>query len=447
MSKYEKEIKRELIRYACEYLLSGKVGEEISGSFFPEGIEEKYTDLTKLLNVHFIIHEDVVNFVEHLTERIRRIRTETKTLEYPSRGLIKGRINWAQTLKERYSTHIRDKSFFICSNPQINYNLPENLLLKKILVIIYQILCDYEEVFLDENYAWVKETWGKGGEESEDRILKLKEVIEKNVHINRIDIEKIIISERIITAAENSRHLLYKEAATLYRFYEGAVITKNPMIVKDLLSKTLVIPEKSDQIYQVYVFFKTLAVLDDLCEDKLKLSMLARGRKASAEYVDDEENLIFQIFYDTTKGSDFEFKSDDKIWKTSKTVLHEHYGSRITDAYTGRPDIIIKDIVDSSRSIIFEVKDTSDPGYTGTGVRECVQYLKRMREGGNPLLQDFGSGFNGVVVIKEHPSSLEELDRLSSSPKVKIFDYQDLIRGDYKAFLKKALGKTIVLEK
>lgn len=443
MTGYEEEIKKELIRYTCDYLLSGKiVDQKISASMLPEGIEKTHVDLDTLLKLHYILHPKVINFVIQLPERIRRIRTETKTREYPSKGLVRGRINWGQTLKERHSRCINDTSFFICSNPQINYNLPENLLLKKTLTIIYETLTEYEETFLNENYSWIKDTWGKSEGNSEDLILSLKELIEKNIHINRIKADKIQVSEKMMAITENSRNELYKDAAELYHLYFDVIILKNHGKVAELLSETLIIPEKQDKLYQVYVFFKTLEIIDGYKRDKLRLKIIGKERKTTAEYIDLEQNTKIQIFYDTTKGSKFKFKSEDFTWKTSKDVLNKHYGSRVTEEYTDRPDIIIKDLEKPSNSIIVEVKHTDKPGYVGTGVRECVQYLKRCKDEREDTLvfDNFGSGYNGVVVIKKHPTELNnDLDRLSDSPKIKIFDYSDLKQGEYKNFLKKAL--------
>ena len=442
MDDYANEIKGELAGYACEYLLTGKiVDDNVSRSFFPEGIEETHPELTSLLEIHYLIHEDVIDFIEKLPERIRRIRTETKIRDLPSKSFVKGRINWGQTLKERQSNHLRDHSFFVCSNPHINYNLPENILLKNILCIIYKIILRYEETILDDSYGWVRETWGRGNVDSEDKILSLKEIIEKNVYIQRINSE-IEVTERTINTAENSRNSLYQDAAKLYRVYNDTVISKDPNATHKLLSKTMIIPEDSDQIYQVYVFFKTLKALEGIVDRSLRLNTIKRERKASAEFINEDGENLLEVYYDTTRGSDYEFKPlDSALWEKSQETMNWHYGSDIISPYTGRPDIIIKKSSEPSKSIIIEIKYTQKLDYVKSGVQECLEYIQRCQDTEKgTIFSDFGSGLNGAVIIKKHPLKLQNgLSGLDERPKIKIFDYEDLKDSGYKKFLKKGL--------
>ena len=47
--------------------------------------------------------------------------------------MVKGRIDWGLTIKERYSRGFNDPTLFICKPASKMYDLPENQLLKFIL--------------------------------------------------------------------------------------------------------------------------------------------------------------------------------------------------------------------------------------------------------------------------------------------------------------------------
>jgi hypothetical protein len=127
--------------------------QELATSIKPEALDQRFEDYELLLDLHFILKPDVVEFVEQLSQRLRNVRTETKTVARTQRGGIDGHINWGSTVKARYSTNPNDRSLFVTENRSEGYDIPENIVLKRLLSIIYTTLRDADE-YLKGNYDW-----------------------------------------------------------------------------------------------------------------------------------------------------------------------------------------------------------------------------------------------------------------------------------------------------
>jgi len=84
-------------------------------------------------------------------------------------------------MKKRYSQNPADTSLFVCDNRSEDYDTPENLVLKRLISIIYETI-DQAEEYIKQEYGWAQDTW-RGEEELID---ELKQIVERNVHVRRI---------------------------------------------------------------------------------------------------------------------------------------------------------------------------------------------------------------------------------------------------------------------
>jgi hypothetical protein len=97
----------------------------------------------------------------------------------------------------------------------------------------------------------------------------------------------------------------------------------------------------------------------------------------------------------------------------TETIHREAY--RTANAYfddsefttaTGRPDVIVLEIDRAERTeyLITEVKHSTRPETIRSGIKETLEYLAFLRNGGD-LVHDgdemFGSGWNGVLVTQD----------------------------------------------
>jgi hypothetical protein len=107
-------------------------------SYYSGGIEplmNAVTNLTKLNKrdldylaiMHFLLSDEVKAFVSLIP--FRDIPHSTKQKTIINRGMVKGKIDWNLTLKQRLSEG-NSQHLFICKPPSRIHDLPENQLLK-----------------------------------------------------------------------------------------------------------------------------------------------------------------------------------------------------------------------------------------------------------------------------------------------------------------------------
>lgn len=129
------------------YLRRGVRFEQVIGSAHPE---LDIDDIETLLRIHFVLTDatnddddqsvGVLNFMRTLEERIRRMKTTTTPESVQRRGEVRGHIDWQQTVKARSRTGRLNEPIFVSSQPEEHYNIDENLILKRLLSTIREIV-------------------------------------------------------------------------------------------------------------------------------------------------------------------------------------------------------------------------------------------------------------------------------------------------------------------
>lgn len=101
----------------ASYVMHGEFQEEqLAADLKHDGLDERFEDYELLMDLHFILKPEVVEFVQRLPDRIRGIKTQTKNVSQTRRGTVEGRINWSSTIKKRYSGNPDDNSLFVTDN-------------------------------------------------------------------------------------------------------------------------------------------------------------------------------------------------------------------------------------------------------------------------------------------------------------------------------------------
>lgn len=102
--------------------------------------------------------------------------------------------------------------FFVSSDSYTDYDIPENLVLKKLLWVIYETVT---EDLVEIDYPWRTERW------TADRAKEFKRIYTRNVHLTRIrNGEQIELTPRDLTAARTARYELYNDAYDRYNQYQ-----------------------------------------------------------------------------------------------------------------------------------------------------------------------------------------------------------------------------------
>ncbi len=399
------------------YVMRGTFPErEFARSIKPGQLDERFEEYELLLDLHFILQDDVVDFVRGLPEHLRSIRTETRTISRTRRGTVDGRINWGATVKKRYAEHPRDSSLFVCDNRSENYDIPENLVLKKLISIVHRTVREAAE-YLVEDYDWVNETW-RG---NEDLIDELQRIVERNVHVRRIrEPDAYEPTERMLTTAADSRQQVYREAAKLVRS-RNRLFDGDEREIRRLLEETAIAPDNENVLFELFVLFRFVKTLEKLRETQPKFQTIATDRQEIARFEGEKELVLYHdnsavdrdLSFVAVPDDDQDHHSrSDKVQLVAQEVAGNYFDKDYQN-HTGRPDVIVLEIVSKGDTpneyLITEVKNSTNEDTIRRGIKETLEYLAFLRVNKNYVFgtndhsdeEYFGSGWNGLLVIQD----------------------------------------------
>ncbi len=395
-------------------------------------------NLNKLLRIHFILTRSngkdkigVIDFVEQLPSRLRRIKTTIKKETEILDGEVRGRISWKDTISERFKRNPKDKTIFVCEKKEKNYNIAENLVLKQLLQTIHTIIYNDLNIAFENQYKWLKE-W------IDER--ELKEILYKlfftNVYLRRIDLAKISLTDRMINRAKKSRNVLYRDAASLLERYNKLMSYElDPSEAKELLKNTFIEPDKEDVLFELYWTIKIIKQFEDPI-----YHLIEPGSNLVARWEQDEYE--YKIYHDSIGSFEFKEKMDEieAILKDKDNFLGRELkvlekieqlsGSRIDSLWGGRPDILLEkyDKNDNLISIfIGEVKYTQNKDYAIKGLREILEYMALIKQKGK-YVEAYSHLFEGLGKVKGW-LFLDRIDNFKIH-KIKDFPLQIVMFGD-----------------
>lgn len=399
------------------YVMHGTFPEsELARSIKPEGLDDRFEEYELLLDLHFVLQSEVVEFVRTLPEQLRNLRTETATVSRTRRGTVDGHINWGATIKRRHSQNPIDDSLFVCDNRSIDYDIPENVVLKHLLSIVYTTLQEAEE-YLRGDYEWVRETW-KGNEALIDEIGR---IVERNVHVRRIREPDIYEpTERMLTTAENARQEIYRDAARLVR-RRNRLFAGDEAAIRALLDETAITPDDNETLFELFVLFRFVATLESMQSGQVTFETIASDRQEVARIDGDREIVLYHdnsardrelsFLADVPDEDDVVLSRTEKVQAIAKDVADSYFTDRSFEDHTGRPDVIVLEIIDEEAStyeyLIAEVKYSRNVATIRQGIKETAEYLAFLRVNEEFVFGDrsdgdyFGSGWNGLLVVQD----------------------------------------------
>lgn len=347
-------------------------------------------DFARLKRIHYCLSDPVVDFVEKLPERVRSIKTANQRERVQTRGEIRGSIDWNQTTKLRHTDSYGDRTIFACESPYVEYDLPENLVLKRLLWVIHRT-ADRELSSFD--YGWRREQW------SDEQIRGFDRLYARNVHINRIeDGAEIEPTTRDLNAARTSREPLYTEAYDLYDTYRQLQSSQyDDPSVQSLLRETLVVPERVPRLFELFCVFKLIRLLSELYP-RLSLQVIEPGSSAIARleneshrievYHDQQGNLRFHEALEGIEAETPFFKRYQDVLETHvdlmRAFLNRGAGKTL---YSGRPDIVVEvykkgaDTELPTSVLLGEIKYTESEQTFASGLKELLEYTRFARIG------------------------------------------------------------------
>ena len=375
-----------------------KQGEKFNFSSFSQDIDPNLNinDIQRLLRIHFVLTKKdddykmgVIDFVTCLHERLQRIKTTLKANPTLFDGEIRGNVDWGKTFSTRNNRDPRNHSLFVCTQIERDYDIPENLVLKRLLQIIHEIITnDLRNAFQNE-YDWIYD-W------IDDK--KLKEILKssylRNVYLKRIGHKKIIINEHMINRAKNSRFKIYREAAELLVRYNKLLnYDFDDSEAKSLLKNTFIKPNKKETLFELYWIIEIINQFENV-----KLEILEKGRSCVARWK--SNGYYFEIFHNSSAAFSFNPKVFDPAQYLENGTYFNREFKQIKkyEELTGknyfgnlRPDIVLtRKNTQGILDLVFigEVKDTTSREYAYQGLKELLTYIALIQKNSDYIDDD-----------------------------------------------------------
>lgn len=370
-------------------------------------------DIETLLRIHFVLTDadgyrskvGVLDFMRQLEDRIRQMKTTTSPESFQHRGEIRGQIDWQGTVKTRARAGRLDEPIFVCTQPEEHYNIDENLVLKRLLSVIHEIVTD-DLAYALENpagydwlNAWVNPDANDSGHEAESAARMLDRIYEQNIYLQRINVADTDVTDRTIESVKRSRSRFYQDAAILLDRYRQLMSHElDSSEARDVLNHTLIAPANTDTLFELYWVFRILDAYDDV-----EYRVLTDSRDSPSTIATWEQNgSRFVLSHDATgEGLSFnESIGDEEIepggylyrmnevlsrWQTISEDLLDRGGS--DSLWGGRPDIVLERFQKTESGeeeleqvFLGEVKYTQNSDYVATGLRELLEYMAFAKE-------------------------------------------------------------------
>lgn len=368
-------------------------------------------NIEKLLRIHFVLTTTnkesneigVIDFIEKLPEQLRRIKTTTKQETEIFDGEVKGRINWKDTIKERYKQYPQNKTQFVCNTQEKNYEIAENQVLKSLLQTIHNIIHNDLNIAFEKKYKWLKQ-WV----EEKELKMTLNQLYFRNVYLKRIGISNTKVTERMINRASKSRIQLYRDAAFLLSHYRRLMNYEfEPTEAKELLKNTFIEPEKSEVLFELYWIIKIVKQFNNPT-----FQLIEPNSNVVAKW--NAEGYNYKIYHDSN-GS-FQFKenleelnkklkdNNNYIGRELKVFkkLQEMTKSNSKNIWCGRPDILLEKYDQDNNLIsifIGEIKYTNNGDYAIKGLKELLEYIALIKNKGT-YIENYENLFEKLKTIR-----------------------------------------------
>jgi hypothetical protein len=365
-------------------------------------------NLDRLKRIHFCLSDEVVDFVTELQGRLRRVKTANQREREVTRGEVRGGIDWPATTRLRYADQSGDRTKFACKTPYTEYNIDENLVLKKLLWTIHSTV---SEDIAAIDYDWRTDAWPA------DRIAMLDRVYARNVHLNRIrDGADIQVTRRMLNTARRSRQTLYTKAFELYdryrRLLSGAYDDPD---ISDLLTDTLVVPERLPRLFELFCVFR---LLRGLRSEALRLQPIEPGAKQLAVLEDDQHitdvyhdrsgSLSFHVPMSELDGVDADYAERVKNAQRRHQQLTKAFLGNDTELslFHGRPDLVIEvyDTPDKelpAAVVLGEIKYSDSQQTFTRGLEELLKYIEFAQKEGYSYLSAHNVDVNGLLMTDD----------------------------------------------
>lgn len=365
-------------------------------------------DIETLLRIHFVLTDaedddravGVLDFMRRLEDRIRRMKTTTSPRSIEYRGEIRGQIDWQETVKTRSRAGRLDEPVFVCTQSEEHYNIDENIVLKRLLTVIHDIVTEDLGYALEnpDGYEWlgpwVDPQSSAAGRDPESAAELLERIYEQNIYLQRIDVDETAITDRMIESVKRSRSVFYQDAAVLLDRYRRLMDQElDSEDAREILNHTVIAPENANVLFELYWVFRLLESFDAvqyrvLTDRRTDPSTIATWEQNGARFVMSHDATGKQLTFNESID-DEEVDPDGYLYRLNEVLarwdsLSEELLGRggSNSLWGGRPDIVVERFEEDETGnreldqvFLGEVKYTQNPDYVATGLRELLEYM------------------------------------------------------------------------
>lgn len=379
----KEEMLREVSSYLHTYMKAGRVNVDS----FSKKIHQSIHEFEKLFIIRFLAREETKAFIRRLPFLIRSFKTTTTTHKQEVTAEIRGAIDWEGTSRLRAERNFKDKLSFITDESLRSYETQENIVLKHLLVKLYDYLYvnDYVLQFLERDYL----------NEWKDLRQNIAATLKNNVYLQRVP--TVDVNDRMIQNTKKHRMPLYREAAQLiasYRTFMSGQFSENEF--QQLLSETFIEPHEEDVLFELYWVIQLIKSQTD--EGTLHLmdgrsNLVARWEK---------DEYSFSIYHDSDgppelnwsvhanellEGNNPYTERLHMIHRETVRLSDELFNSSKSNFFwSGRPDILLVKRDKQTESIVSvvigEVKNSSNIATIRNGLEELITYKHLLKNQG-----------------------------------------------------------------
>ena len=309
-------------------------------------------NLSQLKYVHLLKYYENENLIQNIEKvlfyLLKSIKHEVKIIN----GRIEGNIDWGFTYKERLKRGNVDLSLFVSKPRKTVYNNMPNILYKYILEHLLTLIDEYGVYGFQKEYI--------------DNLRKTIKSILNHHRLKNIIVPKKIDSS-FLNSIKNHKNPHYRKFYQFAKIYYKLYIINDKNELFKVIKSQLLVPKKDDKVYEYYVLFELLTVLEKKRIEKSgtkSLKLLKAGEDTYFKY--DLNNFKINVHYQHTPNR---FKEVSNY----KRLLKE-YGYNYTASI---PDIVIEIEKDNKYiGAIIEVKYSDSRAYLGEGIQDAQSYLE-----------------------------------------------------------------------
>lgn len=373
--------------------------------------------LDDLLDIHFLLSGEtlpleqtdrpvglevgVEDFLTLLPGRLRRLQTTTQRETRTFNGEIRGRIDWQQTIHDRYRTGNVDAPVFACQLAEETVATPENIVLWELLQRIDDAYDEASSLVPEEGAEWFDD-WL-----SDSRLVANLDTALRNIHLSELTSDRDNrerVSDRVVKDVLDSRSPLYAEAAELLQKHRSLKDYEvDPSEALSLLRRQLFAPKPDDDwseddaptFFELYWIFKLLRSYD-----APQRNLIDQSTNCVAAWSDKEST--YELYHDWRGGKELSFGEsyfdrerersppgeDQYLGRTTELLTTQErettavFGHRRPKSSRRRPDFTLlrrenEEITDIA---LGEVKYTRKKSTAATGLEELYRYMIFARE-------------------------------------------------------------------